>query len=102
MSEGKITFVGAGPGAPDLLTLRGAAALAEADSVIYAGSLVDERLLEMAPRATFHNSAKLSLPEVLELLENGYRSGKKVVRLHTGDPSVYGAVSEQYRELDAR
>ena len=98
--SGRITFVGAGPGAVDLITLRGAAALDEADLVIYAGSLVNEKLLERAKRAKLVNSAKLSLNEVLEQMVDGYRSGKRVVRLHTGDPAIYGAVSEQYRELD--
>lgn len=98
--SGKITFVGAGPGDPDLITLKGAAALREADTVIYAGSLVNEKILEMAPHAEFHNSAKLALEEVLEILIRDYDAGKKVVRLHTGDPSVYGAVGEQFRELD--
>lgn len=98
--SGKITFVGAGPGAPDLITLCGSARLAEADVVIYAGSLVNEKILELAPQAELYNSAKLDLPEVLELLTTNYFAGKKVVRLHTGDPAMYGAVSEQYRELD--
>ncbi|MBQ9338083.1 MAG: precorrin-4 C(11)-methyltransferase [Lentisphaeria bacterium] len=98
--SGKITFVGAGPGDPELITLKGAAALREADTVIYAGSLVNEKILEMAPRAEFHNSAKMALEEVLKILTGDYRAGKKVVRLHTGDPSVYGAVGEQFRELD--
>lgn len=98
--SGRITFVGAGPGAVDLITLRGAAVLDEADLVIYAGSLVNEKLLERAAKAELVNSAKLSLNEVLERMVSGFRSGKRVVRLHTGDPAIYGAVSEQYRELD--
>ncbi len=98
--SGSVIFVGAGPGAPDLITLRGAAALDAAELVIYAGSLVNEKLLERALDAELVNSAKLSLPEVLERIEAGYRAGKRVVRLHTGDPSIYGAVSEQFRELD--
>lgn len=98
--SGKITFVGAGPGAPDLITIRGAEALKQAGLVVYAGSLVNEKLLELAGHAELVNSAKLALEEVLELLVSGFRAGKKVVRLHTGDPAMYGAVSEQYRELD--
>ena len=98
--NGKITFVGAGPGAPDLITVRGAEALKHAELVVYAGSLVNEKLLDYARNAELVNSAKLSLDEVLLLLCNGYRAGKSVVRLHTGDPAMYGAVSEQYRELD--
>lgn len=98
--SGNVLFVGAGPGAPDLITLRGAAALDAAELVIYAGSLVNEKLLERAAGAELVNSAKLSLPEVIAKIEAGYRAGKRVVRLHTGDPSIYGAVSEQFRELD--
>ena len=98
--NGKITFVGAGPGAVDLITLRGAAALDEAELVVYAGSLVNEKLLERAAKAELVNSAKLSLPEVIEIMAAACRAGKRVVRLHTGDPAIYGAVSEQFRELD--
>ena len=98
--SGKITFVGAGPGDPDLLTLKGAEALRRADTVVYAGSLVNEKILEMAEKAELHNSAKMALDEVLKILIRDYRDGKNVVRLHTGDPSVYGAVGEQFRELD--
>ncbi|MBO4630622.1 MAG: precorrin-4 C(11)-methyltransferase [Lentisphaeria bacterium] len=98
--SGKITFVGAGPGDPELITLKGAAALREADTVIYAGSLVNEKILELAGHAVFHNSAKMNLEEVLKILMDDYHAGKAVVRLHTGDPSIYGAVGEQFRELD--
>ena len=98
--SGSITFVGASPGAPDLITLRGAAALRDADLVIYAGSLVNEELLELAPNARLVNSAKLALPEVLREMREAYEQGGHVVRLHTGDPAIYGAVSEQFRELD--
>ena len=98
--NGKISFVGAGPGAPDLITLRGARLLAEADTVIYAGSLVNEKILETASHAEFFNSAKLALEEVLEIMIRAYESGKKVVRLHTGDPSIYGAIREQMDRLD--
>ena len=98
--SGTITFVGAGPGDPELITLKGARVLREADTVVYAGSLVNEKILELADHAEFHNSAKMALGEVMEILMRDYRAGKKVVRLHTGDPSVYGAVGEQFRELD--
>ena len=98
--SGKITFVGAGPGAPDLVTVRGAARLAEADLVLYAGSLVSERLLELAPRAECISSADLDLAAMVELMCAACKSGKKVVRLHTGDPSLYGATAEQYRALE--
>jgi len=98
--SGEITFVGAGPGDPELITLKGARVLQEADTVVYAGSLVNEKILELAGHAVLHNSAKMALDEVLKILIDDYRAGKKVVRLHTGDPSVYGAVGEQFRELD--
>ena len=98
--NGSIVFVGAGPGDPELITRKGAAALQQAQTVIYAGSLVNEKILEMAEHAVFYNSAKMTLEEVLAILIRDYREGKNVVRLHTGDPSVYGAVGEQYRALD--
>ncbi len=98
--EGKITFVGAGPGAEDLITIRGKKALDEADVIIYAGSLVNEKLLDGNSSARKCNSASLSFEEILAVMLEAYREGKKVVRLHTGDPAMYGAVSEQYRELD--
>ena len=74
--SGKITFVGAGPGAPDLITIRGAEALKQAGLVVYAGSLVNEKLLELAEHAELVNSAKLALEEVLELLVSGFRAEK--------------------------
>lgn len=100
MTNGKITFVGAGPGAPDLITCRGKAALENADVIIYAGSLVNEQLLELSPHAEKFNSAGMTLEQVIPVMAQAYRNGKNVVRLHTGDPAMYGAVAEQYRELD--
>ena len=98
-----VHFVGAGPGAADLITLRGAALLREADVVIYAGSLVNPELLrETKPGCELHNSAFLTLEEILILCEAAERAGKVTVRLHTGDPSLYGAVREQMDGLDAR
>ena len=100
---GSITFVGAGPGAADLITVRGLEALRHADRVVYAGSLVNERLLEEAPaHCRLCNSAELSLEQVLAELEEGFRAGENVVRLHTGDPSLYGATDEQFRALEAK
>ena len=98
--KGKITFVGAGPGAEDLITIRGKKALEEADLIVYAGSLVNEKLLDVNPSARKCSSASLSFEEILARMLEAYREGKKVVRLHTGDPAMYGAVAEQYRELD--
>ena len=94
-----VHFVGAGPGSPDLITLRGARLLREAEVVIYAGSLVNPELLELtAPGCEVFNSAEMTLSEVLSVMERAEAEGKTTVRLHTGDPSVYGALREQ---LDA-
>ena len=98
---GHLAFVGAGPGAPDLVTVRGAELLKAAEVVVYAGSLVDERLLELCPSARRVNSAKMALDEMVAQMAAEVRAGRRVVRLHTGDPSIYGAVAEQFRALDA-
>ena len=98
-----VHFVGAGSGAPDLITLRGARLLGEADVVIYAGSLVNPELLTLTkPGCEVHDSAKLTLEEVIALIERAEREGKITVRLHTGDPSIYGAVREQFDALTER
>ena len=95
-----ITFVGAGPGAEDLITVRGQRLLKEADIVIYAGSLVNPGLLKLCKeKCKIYNSAKMTLEEVLEVMVKGYGDGKEIVRLHTGDPCLYGAIREQMDEL---
>ena len=95
-----ITFVGAGPGAPDLITVRGKQYLEEADVIIYAGSLVNPQLLEYSKDVcTIHNSAKMTLEEVISVIERAEAEGKMTVRLHTGDPCIYGAIREQMDEL---
>jgi precorrin-4 C11-methyltransferase len=100
--RGKVVFVGAGPGDPDLLTLKGRRALAGADVVVYAGSLVPEEVLRhAAPTAALHNSAPLTLEEVMARLTAAARSGQQVVRLHSGDTSLYSAIQEQMALLDA-
>lgn len=97
----KVLFVGAGPGDPDLLTLKGRRALACADVVVYAGSLVPEEILRHAPpTAALYNSAHLTLEEVMERLIAAARSGQRVVRLHSGDTSLYSAIQEQMTLLD--
>lgn len=97
-----VHFVGAGSGAADLITLRGARLLGEADVVIYAGSLVNPELLELTrPGCSLYNSAKMTLEEVLSILQQAEREGKTAVRLHTGDPCLYGAIREQMDALDA-
>lgn len=96
-----VYFVGAGTGAPDLITVRGMRLLQQADRIIYAGSLVNPELLEYAgPDCLVYDSAKLTLEEVLELIRQGEEQGETIVRLHTGDPSIYGAVREQMDALD--
>lgn len=98
-----VIFCGAGPGDPDLITVKGQQALSKADLVIYAGSLVPEAVLKWTRSdAVRMNSAPLNLEEVLEAMEPAYNEGKRVVRLHTGDPSLYGAIFEQITELRKR
>lgn len=98
-----IYFVGAGSGAPDLITVRGARLLSEADVIVYAGSLVNPALLEYKKDGCeVYNSAKMTLEEVIDVMAPAAKAGKTVVRLHTGDPCVYGAHREQMDELDKR
>lgn len=97
--SGSITFIGAGPGAADLITVRGKRLLDAADVVIYAGSLVDERLLNDS-RAEKYNSAGMDFDAVMKVMIRAWNDGKHVVRLHTGDPAMYGAVGEQFRALE--
>lgn len=95
-----VYFVGAGSGAVDLITVRGARLLSEADVVIYAGSLVNPDLLSYTKEGcAIHNSAKMTLEQVIEVIKAAEAAGKTTVRLHTGDPSIYGAVREQFDEL---
>ena len=96
-----IYFVGAGCGAEDLITVRGMRLLEKADVIIYAGSLVNPKLLEYAHKdCQIHNSATMTLEEVISVIKDADEKGKMCVRLHTGDQSVYGAVREQMDELD--
>ena len=96
-----VTFVGAGPGAKDLITVRGQRLLEEADIVIYAGSLVNPKLLYGCKETcAVYNSAKMTLEEVLEVIKEGETQRKNIVRLHTGDPCLYGAIKEQMDELE--
>lgn len=96
-----VYFVGAGTGAVDLITVRGMRLLQQADVIIYAGSLVNPELLHVAKEGCeLHNSAERTLDEVIALMQQAENEGKMTVRLHTGDPSIYGAVREQMDELD--
>ena len=95
-----VHFVGAGSGAVDLITVRGARLLGEADVVIYAGSLVNPDLLSYTKEGCeIHDSAKMTLEQVIEVIKKAEAEGKVTVRLHTGDSSIYGAVREQFDEL---
>ncbi len=96
-----IDFVGAGPGAVDLITVRGKEKLEQADIIIYAGSLVNPELLSYArPECEIFDSAGMTLEQVAAVMQRGEAQGKKIVRLHTGDPCLFGAIREQMDLLD--
>lgn len=96
-----VHFVGAGSGAADLITIRGKNLLEAADVVIYAGSLVNPELLNFTRKGCeIHNSALMTLDEVIDVMEKAEKKGRMTVRLHTGDPSVYGAIREQMERLE--
>lgn len=98
-----VHIVGAGPGAPDLITVRGKELLEQADVIIFAGSLVNPALLDYKKAdCQVWDSAKMTLEEVISVMEKAEKEGRRTVRLHTGDPSVYGAVREQMDELEKR
>lgn len=97
----KVYFVGAGPGDPELISIKGKRIIDEADVIIYAGSLVNKEVLRDAKKGAFiYNSASMNLDEVIEVTKNAVFSGKMVARVHTGDPSIYGAIREQMDRLD--
>lgn len=101
MSAGPVLFVGAGPGDPELITVRGMRALQEADLVLWAGSLVPQALLAWVREgAEVHDTAGMPLERQVELMTDGWRAGRRVVRLHTGDPALFGATAEQWERLD--
>lgn len=98
-----INFVGAGSGAADLITLRGKELLEKADIIVYAGSLVNPQLLNYKKEnCMVYNSAVMTLEEVIHVMEDGFEKGLEVVRLHTGDPCIYGAIREQMDILDEK
>ena len=99
-----VHFVGAGCGAEDLITVRGLNLIKAADVIVYAGSLVNPKLTEYSekPDCKVYNSATMTLEEVMEVLIDAEEKGLSVVRLHTGDPSMYGAIKEQMDELDKK
>lgn len=101
ISQYKVHFVGAGPGDAELITVKGARLLSAADVVVYTGSLVDRELVKRyAPNARFYDSASMNLEETTAALADAVVAGQRAVRLHTGDPSIYGAIQEQMAELD--
>ena len=96
-----ISFIGAGPGDPDLITVKGRKLIENADVIIYAGSLVNPEVLSGAKEsAKIYNSASMTLEEVIDVMKDGEEKGLKVVRVHTGDPAIYGAHREQMDNLD--
>lgn len=96
-----VDFVGAGSGAVDLITIRGKRLIEQADVIIYAGSLVNPELLEFAKdNCEIYNSAEMTLDEVIEVIQNAEKNNKNTVRLHTGDPSIFGAIREQEERLE--
>ena len=98
--KGKVIFIGAGPGDPDLITVKGRRVIEKADVIIYAGSLVNKDVLSPArDDCEIHNSAYLNLEETDGIITEAVNEGKLVARVHTGDPSIYGAIAEQIREL---
>lgn len=95
-----ISFIGAGPGDPELITLKGKRLIDSADVIIYAGSLVNPAVLKSVKEtAEIHNSAYMNLDEVIDVMRTAEGKGLKVVRVHTGDPSIYGAIREQIDRL---
>ncbi len=101
--QGKVIFIGGGPGDPDLLTIKAYKAIQNAEIIIYAGSLVNRKILDCARAdALIFNSASMDLREIIEIMEKETGQGKTVARVHTGDPAIYGAIGEQIRELKAK
>ncbi|AOT72388.1 precorrin-4 C(11)-methyltransferase [Geosporobacter ferrireducens] len=98
-----IYFIGAGPGDPELITVKGQNIVKQADVIVYAGSLVNKGIIDCRKEtAAVYNSASMTLEEVIEVLYDGERAGKLVARVHTGDPSIYGAIREQMDILDEK
>ena len=98
--DGKVIFIGGGPGDPELLTLKAYNIIKKADVIIYAGSLVNREILNSAKDdCTIKNSATMNLDEIVDLMEDGVKNGKLVARVHTGDPAIYGAIGEQMELL---
>ena len=95
----KVFFVGCGPGDPDLITIKAKKLLQKADVVIYSGSLIPPQILKMCKKAKIHDASKLVREEIFDILRKNAKKGKNVVRLHDGDPTIYGAIREQMDNL---
>ena len=101
--DGKVIFIGGGPGDPELLTLKAYNVIKKADVIIYAGSLVNREILNDAKDdCTIKNSATMNLDDIVDLMEDSVKNGKLVARVHTGDPAIYGAIGEQMELLKER
>ncbi|MDY6910794.1 MAG: cobalt-precorrin-4/precorrin-4 C(11)-methyltransferase, partial [Chloroflexota bacterium] len=98
--KGKIYFIGAGPGDPELLTVKAKRIIERADVIVYADSLINPGICDFAPNAEVHRSASLNLEETSAILLKAAREGKTVARLQSGDPAIYGAIKEQMEILD--
>ena len=95
----KVYFVGSGPGDPELLTIKAKKLIQKADTIVYSGSLLNPKILEFCKKAELHDAAKLIREEIFDILKNNALKGKFVVRLHDGDPTIYGAIREQMDNL---
>jgi len=96
-----VKFVGAGPGDPELITVKGQKAVRNADVIIFAGSLVPEAVInDRKAEAEVHNSAFMDLGQIIDVIKTAHSKGQSVARVHTGDPSIYGSIREQIEELD--
>ncbi len=101
--DGKVIFIGGGPGDPELITLKAYNVIKKADVIIYAGSLVNREILNSAKDdCIIKNSASMNLDDIVDLMDESVKSGKLVARVHTGDPSIYGAIGEQMELLKQR
>ena len=101
--QGKVIFIGAGPGDPELLTIKASKVIAKADVIIFAGSLVNPEVLSGAKEgAQIYNSAQMNLDEIVQMMEESTSEGKLVARVHTGDPAIYGAIAEQIQYLKSK
>ena len=99
----RVYFIGVGPGDPELLTLKAVKIIKKSGYCIYAGSLINKTILKYAPRnAKLLDSAKMTLEEIINVMDTAHRKGIDVARLHSGDPSIYGAIQEQIESLDKK